>query len=177
VPRVKYPMEYRLKNSFSMGCASRKVIFPGIRLTERLRLLFLLLGPAFLEIPPTTDPIISRILPVTSFSRLRFFSLISISAFLCSLPSSVSCAFSCFRRRSSLLIRSLWVFSRQSMANSGVLSSGSSTVYLRLWISSMRTSAMASSSHPRFLSSESSTCTFWSPSKASGAWRFFILSG
>jgi len=63
VPRVKYPMEYRLKNSFSMGCASRKVIFPGIRLTERLRLLFLLLGPAFLEISPTTDPIISRILP------------------------------------------------------------------------------------------------------------------
>jgi hypothetical protein len=29
VPRVKYAMNYRPKNSFSMSYASRKVIFPG----------------------------------------------------------------------------------------------------------------------------------------------------
>jgi len=29
VPRVKYAMDYRPKNSFSMSYASRKVIFPG----------------------------------------------------------------------------------------------------------------------------------------------------
>jgi hypothetical protein len=29
VPRVKYAMDYRPKNSFSMSHASRKVIFPG----------------------------------------------------------------------------------------------------------------------------------------------------
>jgi len=29
VPRVKYTMNYRPKNSFSMSYASRKVIFPG----------------------------------------------------------------------------------------------------------------------------------------------------
>jgi hypothetical protein len=27
--RVKYAMDYRSKNSFSMSCASRMVIFPG----------------------------------------------------------------------------------------------------------------------------------------------------
>jgi hypothetical protein len=31
VPRVKYAMNYRPKNSFSMSYASRKVIFPGVR--------------------------------------------------------------------------------------------------------------------------------------------------
>jgi len=30
VPRVKYAMNYRPKNSFSMSYASRKVIFPGV---------------------------------------------------------------------------------------------------------------------------------------------------
>jgi hypothetical protein len=29
VPRVKYAMDYRPRNSFSMSCASRMVIFPG----------------------------------------------------------------------------------------------------------------------------------------------------
>jgi len=29
MPRVKYAMDYRPKNSFSMSYASRKVIFPG----------------------------------------------------------------------------------------------------------------------------------------------------
>jgi hypothetical protein len=29
VPRVKYTMDYRPKNSFCMSYASRKVIFPG----------------------------------------------------------------------------------------------------------------------------------------------------
>jgi len=29
VPRVKYAMDYRPKNSFSMSYASRKVVFPG----------------------------------------------------------------------------------------------------------------------------------------------------
>jgi len=30
VPRVKYAMNYRPKNSFSMSYTSRKVIFPGV---------------------------------------------------------------------------------------------------------------------------------------------------
>jgi len=30
VPRVKYAMNYRPKNSFSMSYPSRKVIFPGV---------------------------------------------------------------------------------------------------------------------------------------------------
>ena len=29
MPRVKYAMDYRPRNSFSMSCASRMVIFPG----------------------------------------------------------------------------------------------------------------------------------------------------
>jgi len=32
VPRVKYAMNYRPKNSFSMSYASRLVIFPGVAL-------------------------------------------------------------------------------------------------------------------------------------------------
>jgi len=32
VPRVKYAMDYRPTDSFSMSYASRKVIFPGVRL-------------------------------------------------------------------------------------------------------------------------------------------------
>jgi hypothetical protein len=32
VPRVKYAMDSRPRNSFSMSCASRMVIFPGVSL-------------------------------------------------------------------------------------------------------------------------------------------------
>jgi hypothetical protein len=30
VPHVKYAMDYRPRNSFSMSCASRMAIFPGV---------------------------------------------------------------------------------------------------------------------------------------------------
>ena len=35
MPRVKYAMDHRPKNSFSMSYASRKVIFPGVLLVQR----------------------------------------------------------------------------------------------------------------------------------------------
>jgi hypothetical protein len=40
VPRVKYAMDYRPKNRFSMSYASRKVVFPGV-LTNASELLVL----------------------------------------------------------------------------------------------------------------------------------------
>ena len=39
--RVKYAMNYRPKNSFSMSYASRKVIFPGVGISYHISLLLI----------------------------------------------------------------------------------------------------------------------------------------
>ena len=91
-----------------------------------------------------------------SCCRFRFRSSISASAFLCSRPSSCICPFICLRRRCSLSISTSLDFSRHFLANSGVLSSGLSTVHLFSRMSSIRASAIASSNLSRCFSSISS---------------------
>jgi hypothetical protein len=49
VPRVKYTMNYRPINSFSMSYVSRKVIFPGARKLNTAHLVFSDLGGWFVN--------------------------------------------------------------------------------------------------------------------------------
>lgn len=146
----------------------------------------------FFFLPPSSPPLFffpfcqSRQLPIRSSrlsshalsdSRFRFRSSISSSSLRRSRPSSCIRALVCRRRRASSSRSTCTVFCLHSFLNSGVFSSGESTVHLCSRIKSRRASAMHSSRYVRDFSSSNAVCAFLRRSKASGAAGFLVLSG